>query len=528
VLTAWLKSASSADKLLQLLQQHAVEMNHIHISAAYTQAVTLCHNSVLPQLQPAAVQQLLSQLHQLVGQLQQQCRARELANIIWSCGRLRRADTAAVLLPVFLLYSNLQQAEAQHVANVLWAAATLKLQVIPEQLQALLVRFSAVLRSAKPQGVSNALWALATLQQQQQQQRGAQLVDEQMLSDQLQLLLQRSQVLLIEASPQAIANTLWAFATLQQQIPAEALQQMLLQFVTVLAQARPQAIANTLWACGQLHYIPLQLLSALEQHLELQAVLTAANSQELANMAWACGQLGYRGRLLPGALLQQAVELLQGKDMDSFTIQGLCNLCWAAAVLDMQEEVHHVLQLVAASAQQWGSAIEGAQQQLYQVHLWLLDSQLPAPGQGLSGVLSQQQLEQCRASWEHASAGRVQLRRSELQQSVFSAVQQLPLAWQQQPAMEQYTADGMLVMDIAATTAAGVQVAIEVDGPTHFLQPDNLPTGPTQHRNRSLFARGYVVVSISHWEWDSLRDAEQKQECLLAKLQEVVVAGTAS
>jgi hypothetical protein len=456
VLTAWLKSASTVDRLLQLVQQHAAELNLIHISAAYTQAVTLCRNSVLPQQQPAAVQQLFSQLHQLAGKLQQQCRARELANIIWACGRLRCADAAAVLLPVFLQDSNLQQAEARHVANVLWAAATLKLQVTPEQLQALLLRLSAVLQAAKPQGVSNALWALATLQK----QYGAQLVSKQMLSDQLQLLLQHSQELLPQANPQAIANTLWAFATMQQQVPADALQEMLERFEAVLAQARPQAIANTLWACGQLHFIPLQLLSALEQHpQQLQAVLAAATPQELANMAWACGQLGYRGKLLPVALLHKAVELLQSKGTDSFKIQGLCNLCWAAAVLDMQQEISQVLQLVAASTHMWETAIEEAQLQLYQVHQWLLDSQLPAPGQGLSGVLTQQQLEQCRASWEQALAGGVQLRRSELQQSVFSAVQQLPLGWQQQPAMEQYTADGMLVMDIAATTAAGWQFA---------------------------------------------------------------------
>lgn len=73
------------------------------------------------------MQQLLSVLHGLAEQLQRKCVARQLANIVWSCGHLGTVDTAAVLLPVFLRDRNLQQADQQGMSNVLWAAATLKL-----------------------------------------------------------------------------------------------------------------------------------------------------------------------------------------------------------------------------------------------------------------------------------------------------------------------------------------------------------------------------------------------------------------
>jgi hypothetical protein len=143
--------------------------------------------------------------------------------------------------------------------------------------------------------------------------------------------------------------------------------------------------------------MPLQLLSALEQQpQQLQGFLAAANPQALANTALACGQLGYSSKQLPIALLQQAVRLLQSRgSAGSFTAQGLCNLCWSAAVLDREQCVPLVLQLASAASQVLGSAALEDLLQLYQVHLWLLDSCLPAPGQGLSGVLSQQ-LEQCR------------------------------------------------------------------------------------------------------------------------------------
>jgi hypothetical protein len=262
----------------------------------------------------------------------------------------------------------------------------------------------------------------------------------------------------------------------------------------------------------------LQLLSALEQHpQQLQAVLTAANSQALANIAWACGQLGYRGKLLPGALLQQAVQRRQARKL---IVVDVCHLCWSAAVLDLQQCVSQVLQLAAASSELWHTATTESLQQLYQVHLWLLDSQLSAPGQGLSGVLSQQQVEQCRAGWLQVQAVGVRAKLSDLQLAVFDAVRQLPSAlWQQPAAAEQFTADGLFSIDVAATTALGVKVAIEVDGPSHFMQPGISLEGGTMFRNRALAVRGYVVISIPYWEWNQLRGAEQKQQYLLAKLQ---------
>jgi hypothetical protein len=45
-------------------------------------------------------------------------------------------------------------------------------------------------------------------------------------------------------------------------------------------------------------------------------------------MALACGQLGERGKLLPGVLLQQAVQVLQNGSNGGCNMQDLFNLCW--------------------------------------------------------------------------------------------------------------------------------------------------------------------------------------------------------
>jgi hypothetical protein len=623
-LTVELKAATSPEQLLQLVQQHAADLNPIHLSAAYTQAAWVYrHGEAGTQQRAAAMlkQQLLSELHQLAVRLRQQCGARQLANIMWASGKLSSSATVKLLLPLLFQASNLQQAEPQAVSNVVWAASVLQLQLTAVELQQLLERFVAVLPDAAPQAVSNTLWAVATMGQQVPPQQLQQLLGrfvavlpgaapqavsntllavatmgQQVPPQQLQQLLGRFAAALPDASPQAVSNTLWAVATMGQQVPPQQLQHLLGRFVDVLSAAAPQAVSNTLWAvatmgqqvppkqlqqlmgrlvaglsnatpqdvsntlwavatmgqqvppqqlqhavsafvkllpavkpqevsnlvwsCAKMLYLPMELLQSMQQHpQQLQQLLTAADEQALANMAWACGELGYRSQLLPAALLQQAVKLLQNGVIGSFTPQGLCNLCWSAAVLDMQQVVPQVLQLAAAAGQIFSTFQHGESRQLHQVHLWLLDSQLPAPGQGLSGVLTQQQLEQCRASWEQQLTATAQQQSSRLQQSVYAAVLQLPPdTWQQQPQSEQPTDDKACLIDIAAVTASGVKVALEVEGPHHYVQPDNTLTGPTQSRNRALAARGYAVISIPHWEWDRLRNPQQQQEYLLEKL----------
>jgi hypothetical protein len=474
--------------------------------------------------------------------------ARQLGNIIHASCKLCLPDTAKLLLPRFLRASTLQHADPQALSNVLWASASLQLQltavelqqllarliailpdatsqavsnslwavatmqqrVTPQQLRQLLERFVVVLTEAKPQGLANTMWAVATMGQQLQSKQLQQLLErfvavlhdataqnvsnslwavatmkQQVKPQQLQQMLGRLIAVCTEANPQNVSNTLWAVARMGQQMPPQQLQVGVAAFAGMLPAATPQAVSNLLWACAKMQFLPLQLLQSLQQHpQQLQQLVAAAEPQELANMAWVCGELGYRGQLLPGALLAKAVELLQGGVVGSFTLQDVCNLCWSAAVLDLQQQVPQLLQLAAAASQLFAAeSVEGLQQ-LYQVHLWLLDSQLPAPGQGLSGVLTQQQLQQCRACWEQQLTAAAKQQSSRLQQLVYAAVLQVPPDIRhQQPQSEQPTADKACLIDIAAVTASGVKVAIEVDGPLHFVQPSRSLSDATLYRN---------------------------------------------
>ena len=51
-------------------------------------------------------------------------------------------------------------------------------------------------------------------------------------------------------------------------------------------------------------------------------------------------------------------------------------------------------------------------------------------------------------------------------------------------------------------------MAVEVDGPSHFLEPDDRghrpANGPTLLKRRLLRAAGWRLVSVPFYEWDDL------------------------
>jgi acetyl esterase/lipase len=64
-----------------------------------------------------------------------------------------------------------------------------------------------------------------------------------------------------------------------------------------------------------------------------------------------------------------------------------------------------------------------------------------------------------------------------------------------------------------AIEGAGAPVAVEVDGPTHFLQ-DGRQDGSTALRNRMLAAHGWRVVVVDYRAWREQQTEAQRQEYL--------------
>ena len=62
------------------------------------------------------------------------------------------------------------------------------------------------------------------------------------------------------------------------------------------------------------------------------------------------------------------------------------------------------------------------------------------------------------------------------------------------------------------------RVAVEVDGPSHFLLPDGRgvrrPNGPTLLKRRLLAAAGWRVISVPFYEWDGFATANERHTYL--------------
>jgi hypothetical protein len=63
------------------------------------------------------------------------------------------------------------------------------------------------------------------------------------------------------------------------------------------------------------------------------------------------------------------------------------------------------------------------------------------------------------------------------------------------------------------------EVAIEVDGPSHFVGRTHEPTGatPTALKRRQLRAAGWALVAVPYWQWNALDAAPAGQRELLLR-----------
>jgi hypothetical protein len=386
-------------------------------------------------------QQLRMLLHGLGSRLHL-ARPQEISNTLLGVsymGQQVPQQQLQLLLSAFT--AQLGVTKPQEMSSILYAVAAMGQQVPQQQLQLLLSAFTAQLGVTKPQEMSDTLYAVAAMGQQVPQQ-------------QLQLLLSAFTAHLGVAKPHATSNTLYAVAAMGQQVPEQQLQLILAALEKTLQVANPQHVSNSLWACARFRHVPGQLLAALQEQRHFERFLSHATPQHLANTAWACGQLGYSSSILLDGIMQQTARLLQ--QHSSFETQHYCNLCWAVAVLDMQQHVPAVLQLAQACSSMWDEVEANSLRQLHQVHIWLQQLQMPQDCPGLTRVLSEQQLAECTAGWEQQLNSNAANSALLLQQQVMAALQQLPSSmWQGEMRMESVTPDGNLSIDIAAVSAAG-------------------------------------------------------------------------
>ena len=104
----------------------------------------------------------------------------------------------------------------------------------------------------------------------------------------------------------------------------------------------------------------------------------------------------------------------------------------------------------------------------------------------------------------------------ELQRDVAGSLRALGLA----PREEVRTPQGYSLD--AVVSYGGREVAVEVDGPSHFV--GRTPTGATALKRRQLRAAGWALLPVPHWEWRALGSEAAKQEYLQGGLRVALVS----
>ena len=226
------------------------------------------------------------------------------------------------------------------------------------------------------------------------------------------------------------------------------------------------------------------------------------NPQDLANTVWAYATAGHAPPALFEAVARAAVPR-----MGEFKPQHLSNTAWAYAVADAPSAALFAdARFTGFCAAAEASFEETALAQLHQWQLWLVQErgktwpQLPA-------TLA----ERCRVS--------------------FSAEEGVP-SWLQKQVVKELAALGMQPREEVPTSLGysldavisveGCDVAVEVDGPTHFV--GRLPTGATVLKRRQLRLAGMPLLAVPYWEWDELGDTAARRAYLSQRLRKVAVA----
>ena len=281
----------------------------------------------------------------------------------------------------------------------------------------------------------------------------------------------------------------------------------------------PQGVSMVTWALGRARYRHVGALDAAGAHAA--ARVASYSPQALANLTWALAVLRHPP---PPGLLHDAVGVIVdgcwgvesvgggGKacpPLSSFdvraTTQAVGNFCWAAAALgglDAPSLTALVMPLAPHLATP--TAPREALHQVWQAARLVETadsgsgdtscSSLPALPPPLAAAASAARRAAARPAAAAATG---------LANAVFRAFAASPRTHTADA--EATIAAGHHRVDAALVTHAGARVAVEADGPPHYLTSHpRFADGATAVRDALLRRDGWAVVAVPYWEWDEM------------------------
>ena len=233
------------------------------------------------------------------------------------------------ILESAIVEQHLSAFSARDCANVLYAMAKTTRRVPrPHVMHALQRRSAQTAAALSAQGLANTLWAYSTMQKKQ--------VDAGFFTlsgcgeDLVGSLEVRGEAIAGTLNPQEATNILWAFATLKRRPTDRLLQALERNTEAMASRYNSQDVANTLWAYASIRTKPGERLAqALERRLEVKAC--DFTPQEVANTLWAFTMLG----VIPGESAVRALERRAREIAVLFNSQEVANMLWAASFLSI-------------------------------------------------------------------------------------------------------------------------------------------------------------------------------------------------
>jgi hypothetical protein len=272
------------------------------------------------------------------------------------------------------------------------------------------------------------------------------------------------------------------------------------------------------------------------------------NARDAANCLWAAAKLGVSDRQVIESLTSACTDRV--KDM---TPQGAANSFWAIATLGVSSSDAVIVSLSTACADRvhlfnardaanclWAACVLNVKNPLITGPLAAAVSKL------FSSLKRVDECQQClQASCNGVSlsiealnhfrsvaqAQSSPISTSASQRSVAAALSRLGFT----PQLEVQIFNGILTVDIvieltsSAHAESNSRIAIEFDGPTHYLRPDigskdqrvGPMNGKSRFRNALIERSGEFVslISVPYFEWDTVVGSNEKEEkYLLQKL----------
>jgi hypothetical protein len=293
----------------------------------------------------------------------------------------------------------------------------------------------------------------------------------------MEQLERRAEAISGEFSSQAVANTLWAYATMGRKPGERVMEQLEGRAEAISGEFKPQEVANTLWALATMGRKPGErMMKKLEGRVEV--ISGEFNSQHVANTLWAtcCFSIFY-AVVFRRFCIALSSRLLVFESNDTKDLRQMHQLF---IDYDMNEGLH---------------------------------TSMPASFL----VLKEKLGPSCKAAFVAAPA-----QPSWSQQQVSDTLRGMGLSVEDEFRCPKsgYSID-MRVQDKRpqGTSASdfGPGWAIEYDGPSHFLAC-KAPTGATLIKRRHLELLGYRLVSVPFWEWDGLAGVDDRRQYLEGKL----------